>query len=265
MVSLFAIACTGSPSLLIDIVADALRVWKVRDDFALSNLDEAEGYSHSTCPRGNRDERATVRCRDRIGIDRRPRSDRHRREDMPVDSTGESTRHVFLRRARPFEPPAEATCAHHRTREIPTLHSSSLRRRPFPRSLGSHPSAEGTRDASRHLEDRSVPDDARRGAEHAVRLLLEVLDRRRPAERLGSLFAPSVIESVKTIVRTSPPGRRLGTASVHRVHVARASPSAVEVFGTYARGPRIFAVAGKIEYRSSARRSGWIVTSLRVG
>ncbi|MDJ0395182.1 Rv3235 family protein [Rhodococcus sp. G-MC3] len=119
--------------------------------------------------------------------------------------------------------------------------------------------------ATGFFADATVPEDARRSAEQALRLLLEVLDRRRPAEQMGTLFAPAVVESVKTIVRTPTPGLRLGVASLRRVHIARASTNSVEVFGTYRRGPRVFAVAACLRYRSGKRRSGWTVTSLRVG
>ncbi|MGA9870926.1 MAG: Rv3235 family protein [Rhodococcus sp. (in: high G+C Gram-positive bacteria)] len=187
-----------------------------------------------------------------------------------MTTTTETGHHTFVSRALPFEPaienPCSATPSICRGRPA-TEHgrpTQDRRPRPFPRSLG-------TRHQSPHAFARAaadpaaaVPDDARRGAEQGMRLLLEVLDRRRPAEKLGALFAPAVVESVKTIVRTHPPGHRLGSASLRRVHVARTAPDAAEIFGTYARGPRVFAVAARLEYRSGSRRSGWTITSLRV-
>ncbi|WP_254900608.1 Rv3235 family protein [Rhodococcus sp. 1168] len=112
--------------------------------------------------------------------------------------------------------------------------------------------------------ERQASDDAQRGAEHALRLILEVLDRRRATARLGGLFTPTVVESLKTLVNSQPPGQSLGTASLRRVHVSRCAKNSAEVFGTYARGPRIFAVAARLEYRKTARHSGWTVTSVRI-
>ncbi len=81
---------------------------------------------------------------------------------------------------------------------------------------------------------------------------------------MGKLFAPNVVESIKTLVKTHPPGQRLGPAALRRLHLARAAPNATEVFGTYARGPRVFAVAARLEYRATVRATGWVVTSVRV-
>ncbi|MDJ0361619.1 Rv3235 family protein [Rhodococcus sp. H29-C3] len=112
--------------------------------------------------------------------------------------------------------------------------------------------------------ERQASEDAQRGAEHALRLILEILDRRRTPARLGALFTPTVVESLKTLVNSPPPGRSLGAASLRRVHVSRCAKHSAEVFGTYARGPRIFAVAARLEYRKTARHSGWTVTSVRI-
>ncbi len=98
-----------------------------------------------------------------------------------------------------------------------------------------------------------------------MRMLIEVIDRRRSADQLSPLFTPSMIDLVRTIVRNPPPGRRLGFAAVRRVHVAYQSDVSAEIFGSYTRGPRMFAFAGRIELAIDPRRPGWTVTSLRVG
>lgn len=194
------------------------------------------------------------------------------------------TRHAFVRPAAAFEPPIDAAriCGSRKPLcGMPSQDSSarsrqgSDRRRPFGRGISVHtgvvhatdtrPGAWGAPSAHARIGgDAGVPDDARRGAEQALRVLLEVLDRRRPADKMGKMFAPNVVESIKTVAKTHPPGRRLGPASLRRLHVTRTAPNAAEVFGTYSRGPRVFAVAGRIEYRSTARSTGWTVTSLRV-
>ncbi|WP_338893005.1 Rv3235 family protein [Rhodococcus sovatensis] len=209
-----------------------------------------------------------------------------------MDTGNEPVRHAFLARAPSFEPPIDSDCAHRARACGPANRSTppgglDRRSRPFPRSVGLHPGSDthtldshtphNHPDTSRHRPTGGNGDsseqfplaDARRGAEQAFRLLLEVLDRRRPAEHMDKLFTPGVVESVKTIVRTRPPGLRLGTASLRQVHVSRAAPNAAEVFATYNRGQRVFAVAARLELRTAARqtaarRTTWTVTSLRV-
>lgn len=202
-----------------------------------------------------------------------------------MEITNEAAHHTFVRRADPFEPPVENLCARHSSlcsgsgqSHLGHAQAGDLRRRPFPRSLGIHSHNLGvhthTLGVRSHVgprtpepstaADLAILEDARRGAEQALRLVLEVLDRRRPAERMGKLFAPSVVESVRTIATKQPPGLRLGAASLRRVHVTRTAKNAAEVFGTYARGPRMFAVAARIEHIGGTRRPGWTMTSLRV-
>ncbi|MBY6412451.1 hypothetical protein HQ346_12280 [Rhodococcus sp. BP-252] len=176
----------------------------------------------------------------------------------------------LVRPAQPYEPPAverstatpAAPCRVELRRNTIRSSSAVKRRHPFPRSLGAHPAAAPTTVAPNPARD--VPDDIRRGVDHALRLLLEVLDRRRTADQLRSLFAPAVIESIRTIVRNGPPGHGLGIASLRTVHSRPASENSVEIFATYARGPRVFALAARIDVRSGPRGDTPTVTSLRV-
>lgn len=195
-----------------------------------------------------------------------------------MNAMSDARRFAYIARATAFEPPTDSA----RANDGPVTDSQAVpaacsrptrRRRPFPRSVGHHEhpggsgpaAARGSRIGPLVVDSENpVSDDARRGAEQAVRLLLEVLDRRRPPEKMGQLFAPNVVESVRTIARTEPPGRRLGAASLRRIHVTHAARNATEVFGTYTRGTRVFAVAARLEYRRSLKYTGWTVTSLRV-
>lgn len=107
--------------------------------------------------------------------------------------------------------------------------------------------------------------EARRFTEHALRLTLEVLDRRRAPAQLHPLLSGPLVDLVRTLPREAIPGRRLGAATLQRIHLRAHHPNIVEVFGTYARGPRIFAIAARIERSATARHSaGWMVTSLRI-
>lgn len=196
-----------------------------------------------------------------------------------MDTPDESGARTFLVPAPPFEPPVESDCVQ-RARACsrhaparPPLGGPDRRRRPFPRSLGPHldstaPGADPRQRFAGHqpgsTAERLLLAEARRGAEQAVKILLEVLDCRRPAEQMEALFAPSVVESVKTIVRTRPPGLRLGAATMRQVHITRSAPNAAEMFGTYTRGSRVFALAARLEHKQVARRPSWTVTSLRV-
>ena len=87
---------------------------------------------------------------------------------------------------------------------------------------------------------------ARRFAEHALRLVLEVLDRRRPPEHLRAVAEPALIDMVRVVSLGGAPGGGLGAARLRRIHLQPASPRIVEVYGNYERGPRMLAVAARI-------------------
>lgn len=104
---------------------------------------------------------------------------------------------------------------------------------------------------------------AQRFAEHAMRLVLEVLDRRRPPEHLRAVAEPALIDMVRVVSLRGAPGGGLGAARLRRVHLRPASPRIVEVFGNYERGPRVFALAGRIV---AAKRPphAWRVDALHI-
>lgn len=65
------------------------------------------------------------------------------------------------------------------------------------------------------------------------------------------------MEMLRSLARDGVPGQQLGRARIHRLHVNRAGAPPVdgagpggateyEVCATYARGPRLFAVAARI-------------------
>lgn len=121
--------------------------------------------------------------------------------------------------------------------------------------------------------DASAPaPDARRFAELALRLTLEVLDRRRQPPQLRPMLAQAPFDLVVTLARTDAPGRRLGAARLRRIHLRPTGPGGTEVFGSYVRGDRTFALAGRLEYTPAApgtggtgTRGGWTFTSLQIG
>ncbi|EOM75365.1 hypothetical protein Rrhod_3163 [Rhodococcus rhodnii LMG 5362] len=100
-----------------------------------------------------------------------------------------------------------------------------------------------------------------------MRLALEILDRRRSPSRIGAILAPEVVDLLRSVAAAPiHPARRLGAATVLRVHTAdSADPAMLELFGTYRRGERVFAFAGRMhERRTATGTPTWCVTSLRV-
>ena len=104
-----------------------------------------------------------------------------------------------------------------------------------------------------------VPVPARRAAHALVVMALEVVDRKRAPQHTRGAFPPHLMDMLQTLARTGVPGQRLGPARMHRLHIHPAGVPAAdpeegggatgteyEVCATYARGPRLFAVAARI-------------------
>lgn len=93
--------------------------------------------------------------------------------------------------------------------------------------------------------------EARRFAIATLSLVLEVIDRRRGMHQIESRLTGPVIEHVEALARAmaprsgSPSGEN--AASLRRVHVQMCGPGAAEIFGSYRRGGRVRAFAGRIE------------------
>lgn len=104
-----------------------------------------------------------------------------------------------------------------------------------------------------------MPVPARRAAHALVVMALEVVDRRRAPQHTRGAFPPHLVEMLRTLARDGVPGQHLGPARIHRLHIHAADPGGAdarrpaenegvdyEVCATYARGPRLFAVAARI-------------------
>lgn len=107
--------------------------------------------------------------------------------------------------------------------------------------------------------DDEVPVPARRAAHALIVMALEVVDRRRAPQNTRGAFPPHLVEMLRTLARVGVPGQQLGPARIHRLHIhAAGAPTPetgpggedeareYEVCATYARGPRLFAVAARI-------------------
>nr|WP_256666654.1 Rv3235 family protein [Nocardia cyriacigeorgica] len=112
---------------------------------------------------------------------------------------------------------------------------------------------------------RADPDDHRRAREFAwqmVRIVLEVIDGRRPVAQLAALADPVVVAVVRTLrAAESAPGRSLGAGVPSRLRVMMVDGRAAEFCATYTRGDQTFAMAGRLV---RDRRSGWRVQVLRL-
>lgn len=108
----------------------------------------------------------------------------------------------------------------------------------------------------RPAPEREVPVQARRAAHALVTMALEVVDRRRPPQQTRGAFPSHLVEMLRSLARAGVPGQDLGPARFHRLHINAAGPARdepgedggtdYEVCATYARGPRLFAVAARI-------------------
>jgi chorismate mutase len=108
-------------------------------------------------------------------------------------------------------------------------------------------------------------------ADAALRRVLEVIDRRRPAAQLNPLLAPSLVDSVAAVGRSAAghPGGKREAAVLRRVRLQPAGhrdpDSAAEIFGSYSRGNRIHAIACRVEQVGTAGASRWMVVALHIG
>ncbi|AWH93756.1 hypothetical protein A6035_04925 [Dietzia lutea] len=112
--------------------------------------------------------------------------------------------------------------------------------------------------------DDEVPVPARRAAHALIVMALEVVDRRRAPQNTRGAFPPHLMEMLRSLARVGVPGQHLGPARLHRLHIHAAGavatdagpdedsgPRDYEVCATYARGPRLFAVAARIRVTST--------------
>ena len=97
-------------------------------------------------------------------------------------------------------------------------------------------------------------------ADAALRRVLEVADRRRPIAQLRPLVAPALIDTVIALTRAP----HTAAATLRRVRLRMVDgdeENQAEVFGSYTRGPRILAIAARIELH----RDRWRIVALQLG
>ncbi|WP_101464127.1 Rv3235 family protein [Nocardia fluminea] len=102
---------------------------------------------------------------------------------------------------------------------------------------------------------------AKRFTEQVLRLLLEVVDRRRSSTHLRAYTDARALAAVNTMLaQDSAPGRTLGSATLTRVKLTPTQDGAAEVFASYQRGPRTLAIAGRIE----STKDSWRLVAVRM-
>jgi hypothetical protein len=106
-------------------------------------------------------------------------------------------------------------------------------------------------------------------ADAALRRVLEVIDRRRPVAQLNGLLAAGLVDSVLCANRFAagrPAADAGATAVLRRLRLQAVDApnrlAAAEVFGSYSRGPRVHAIACRIQ---RVARGRWQVVALHIG
>ena len=123
------------------------------------------------------------------------------------------------------------------------------------------------RPVPRPISDPMPPREALVFADAALRRVLEVVDRRRPIAQLRSLVTPALIDTVTALTRAphaggnARPEGKATAATLRRVRLRMVDGDAAEVFGTYSRGPRVLAVAARIELH----RDRWRIVAVQLG
>ncbi|MEE6178844.1 Rv3235 family protein [Mycobacterium sp. 050134] len=107
-------------------------------------------------------------------------------------------------------------------------------------------------------------------ADAALRRVLEVIDRRRPAAQLRPMLAPALVDSVVSAGRSlTGPAAGQGAAVLRRTRVQPAGhrdpDGAAEVFGSYSRGNRMHAIACRVERAPAGVAQRWQVVALHIG
>ncbi|OBH29080.1 hypothetical protein A5692_21580 [Mycobacterium sp. E342] len=162
-----------------------------------------------------------------------------------------------------YEPPARevprSAPACRRSSRAPSVRRSTrVARRPHPPG---RPTAEPRAAASGQMRQAAAFADA------ALRRVLEVIDRRRPAAQLRPLLTPSLVDSVVAVGHTT--AGHEGAAVLRRMRLQPAGhgdpQAAAEVSGSYSRGNRIHAIACRVERVPAGAGGRWLVVALHIG
>ncbi|MEE3850975.1 Rv3235 family protein [Gordonia sp. LSe1-13] len=164
------------------------------------------------------------------------------------------TPRVLIRPAAPYEPPPRP--ADHRGDVVVAVSAdtdAAATREPATRQKGAPQRGATQRGTPPTAAVSRASTDARRFAIRAITLVLEVVDRRRSLAQLDPVAPVPLIDHVEALVRACATGTAASgvgggdAAGLRRLHVQMLGPGAAEVFGSYRRGQRVRAFAGRIE------------------
>ncbi|MFV0494035.1 Rv3235 family protein [Mycobacterium sp.] len=139
--------------------------------------------------------------------------------------------------------------------------------RPSQRQYGAPPSPQMP--PSPHVPPSPLMRQAAVFADSALRRVLEVIDRRRPAAQLGSMLAYGQVEALRAVAQAV--ADEPGVAVLRRIRLQPAGrpgrDTAAEVFGTYSRGERMHAIACRVQRLPGAGGGAgrWLVVALHIG
>jgi hypothetical protein len=173
--------------------------------------------------------------------------------NTPTTTNTNTTRGAVVTRVVDYEPPVVAieACA-------PALPSAL--RRPAGRGRHLHAVRRAANDApSDRLRVAAAFADA------ALRSILEVIDRRRPVTQLRPLLAGGLADTVGSFTHAAPARQAAGVLRRVRLQAADIDENAFEVTASYSRGPRVHAIACRIEQVATTRGERWQVVALHMG
>lgn len=102
-------------------------------------------------------------------------------------------------------------------------------------------------------------------ADAALRRVLEVIDRRRPAAALRTVLTPCLVDSVLSVSRAVATAPGAAVLRRMRVQPVEGTDAAAEVCGAYSRGPRMHAIACRVERVPTPTAVRWLVVALHIG
>ncbi|MUM16488.1 hypothetical protein FZI91_02460 [Mycobacterium sp. CBMA271] len=109
-----------------------------------------------------------------------------------------------------------------------------------------------------HLREQSPSPEAVAFADAAMRRVLEVMDRRRPIVQLRPLLADGPLSAVMARSARTPAA---SAARLNKIRVRSCAEDTAEIFGTFQRGGRVRAFAGRI----ASVKGTWLVVALQLG
>jgi hypothetical protein len=83
----------------------------------------------------------------------------------------------------------------------------------------------------------------------AIKLVLEVMNRRRPVGHLTTVAIPHITDQFRTLL-SSGTDRGAPPATLLRVHTQSVRPDAAEITVVYGRGARVLAMGARVELRT---------------